>query len=111
MKPIVVAQDVLEIAKHYGLDPALLQAVVLSEGDILRAVQCSIPSITTRDEALYVTCRSAIHAMSDYIKAHGQEEFVTFWGQRWAPVGAKNDPTNLNSNWVTNVLKLWRRNQ
>ena len=27
------------------------------------------------------------------------EEF----GNRWAPVGAENDPTNLNKNWVKNV--------
>lgn len=25
------------------------------------------------------------------------------FASRWAPVGAKNDPTNLNANWVKNV--------
>ena len=28
-------------------------------------------------------------------------------GGRWAPVGASNDPTNLNSNWVKNVSRFY----
>ena len=33
-------------------------------------------------------------------------EFVEFLGGRWAPVGASNDPHNLNANWIPNV-KFW----
>lgn len=29
-------------------------------------------------------------------------------GAKWAPSGAANDPTNLNSNWVRNVRKFYR---
>lgn len=29
---------------------------------------------------------------------------------RWAPVGAKNDPTNLNKNWPGNVRDKLRKN-
>ena len=44
-----IEPDVL-VARGVGLDPALLQAVVNAEGDIVRAVQCSLPSVTTREE-------------------------------------------------------------
>jgi hypothetical protein len=73
-------------------------------------VQCSLPSVTTREDALCVTASSAVHAMCDWIKAGGPERkqsFVAFWAARWAPAGAKNDPSNLNANWARNVQQLW----
>lgn len=105
--------DVAATAKHFGLDPKLLQAVVLAEGTredtqaIVRAVQCSIPSVKTRQEALEITARSAIHAMGDFLKLHTPTLFVDFWADRWAPVGAKNDPTALNKNWPDNLKNGW----
>jgi hypothetical protein len=33
----------------------------------------------------------------------GTPRFVDFMQQRWAPIGAKNDPKNLNQNWAPNV--------
>ncbi len=99
--------DVHRIARQFGVDERLIQAVVIAEGDILKAVRCSIPSTDSREEAITVLCRSAAHALSDYVKAQCGPEFVAFWGQRWAPQGAKNDPTNLNQNWPVNVTRLW----
>ena len=57
---LTIERDVRGIARRFGLDPALLQAVVNAEGDIVRAVRCSLPSVTTREEALCVTARSAV---------------------------------------------------
>ena len=34
------------------------------------------------------------------------DTFIEFMGKRWAPVGAKNDPTNLNKNWHKNVTSF-----
>ena len=104
---MTIDADVKRIAREFGVDAALIQAVVIAEGDILRAVQCSLPTIATREEALRVTCRSAAHALSDYVKANAGPAFVAFWGNRWAPVGAANDPVNLNKNWPKNVRKGW----
>lgn len=103
-----IDDDVAMVSKRFGVDPALIQAVVNAEGNIVKAVQCSIPSVNTRAAALDVTCRSAAHALSDYVKATNAAGFVSFWAERWAPPGALNDPTHLNANWPTNVLKLWR---
>ena len=102
--------DVLCVAREFGLDPQLLQAVVQAEGDIVGAVRQSIPDVRTRYEALRITARSAVHAMVDWIKSGGaerQDAFVAFWARRWAPVGATNDPKNLNANWESNVDRLW----
>ena len=99
--------DVLRIAKRFGVDAKLIQAVVTAEGDIFKAVKCSVPTVRDREQALEITCRSAAHAMSDYIKAHSGPQFVKFWGARWAPVGAENDPQGLNQHWTGNVIRLW----
>lgn len=99
--------DVITTAHQFGVDPHLIQAVVDSEGDIVKAVRCSVPSVTGRPQALEITCRSAAHALSDYVKTTHAADFVHFWQQRWAPVGASNDPTHLNANWARNVLALW----
>lgn len=87
----------------------LVQAVVTAEGNILRAVQCSLPTIQTRNDAIKVVCRSAIHAMADFLAADEARTaaFVAFWAARWAPTGAANDPTGLNANWAPNVERLW----
>ena len=100
--------DVQDIAKHYGVDANLIQAVVAAEGDILKAVQCALPKTKTREEAIGITCRSAAHALSDFVKARSDAAFVAFWADRWAPRGAANDPHHLNANWPKNVLRLWR---
>lgn len=114
---MVIDLDVHTTAARFGLDPALVQAVIVAEGNIVRAVACSIPSIMEKPEAdrrqfaIEVVCRSAVHAMSDYLKAPGAgraEGFVHFWANRWAPPGASNDPRHLNENWPGNVLAAWK---
>ena len=105
---MTIDPDVRGKAAHYGLDPRLVQAVVNAEGNIVRAVQCSIPSVTTREQALDVLCRSCIHALRDFVHTSGLDKaFVGFWGARWAPIGAENDPKGLNKNWPGHVVKLW----
>ena len=105
---MTIDPDVQAIAHQFGIDAALIQAVVNAEGNIVRAVQISVPSVKDRAAALDVVCRSAVHAMSDYVKVNHHDEFVKFWGARWAPIGAANDPTNLNANWAGNVMAGWK---
>lgn len=68
---MTIQADVRSVATHFGVDPALLQAVVNAEGNILRAVQVSLPTVQTRDKALEVTCRSMVHALRDYVANQG----------------------------------------
>lgn len=37
------------------------------------------------------------------------KSFVTYTQKTYAPLGAKNDPTNLNSNWQKNTLFYYER--
>jgi hypothetical protein len=106
---MTIEMDVRNVAADFGIDAALIQAVVNAEGNIVKAVQCSIPSVTTREQALRVLCRSAVHAMSDWVRNDParREAYVQFFGARWAPVGVANDPKGLNANWVPNVTDLW----
>ena len=39
----------------------------------------------------------------------GYEDFIDFLGDRYAPVGADNDPGGLNSNWERNVRFFYRQ--
>lgn len=107
---LVIDPDVRGIAASFNLDPQLVQAVVNAEGGgtaIIRAVQCSIPSVTTREQAIRVVCRSAVHALYDYARTTDPAAFVQLWASRWAPLGAKNDPNALNRFWPKNVLTIW----
>lgn len=105
---MTIDRDVLITTDRFGLDPREIQAVVNAEGDILKAVRCSLPKTKDRQAALEITCRSCVHAKRDFIVAYGfAETFVEFWGHRWAPVGAANDPRGLNANWIRNVTKGW----
>lgn len=121
MAPLKIDLDVAAAASKFNLDPALIQAVVNAEGNILKAVQCSVPTVKTREEALKVLCRSAVGALVRFVKDEAavvvvaggthklDEAFINHWAKRWAPQGAKNDPTNLNKHWPKNVLKFWRQ--
>jgi len=41
-----------------------------------------------------------IHAKKNW---DGKGDFIEFLGSRYCPIGAKNDPTGLNKNWIKNV--------
>ena len=36
-----------------------------------------------------------------------RQAFIVFWARRWAPLGAANDPKNLNQYWQSNVIRFW----
>ena len=104
---MTIDPDVARVAAEFNLDPALVQAVVKAEGNIVRAVQCSVPTIETREQAIRITCRTIVHRLWQFAKEQQPSAFVAYMGASWAPVGAKNDPQGLNKNWVPNVTRLW----
>jgi hypothetical protein len=110
----MIDPDTRRIAKRFAGSspsfPKLIAAVEKAEGNIVKAVECSMtldPARDKREQALDITCRSAVHAMSDFIREHHAEEYVQYWAKRWAPVGAANDPTGLNRNWPINTVRFW----
>lgn len=106
---MAIDADIRTICETYSTVPSfvqLIQAIVTAEGNILKAVQCSEPTVSTREQAIQVVCRSVIHRMSDYL-LKTPEAFAEYMGSFWAPLHAANDPTDLNKNWAPNVAKLW----
>ena len=40
---------------------------------------------------------------------NGQGSFIVFMSKSYCPIGAANDPTGLNKNWVKNVTYYYER--
>jgi hypothetical protein len=60
---------------------------------------------TTPRQACINTIR---HAKRDW---NHKTDFISFLGSRYCPVGAKNDPKNLNKNWIKNVSYYYYNNK
>ena len=104
---MTIDKDVALVAEFFGEDPRLVQAIVKAEGNIVRAVQCSMPTVQTRDKALEVTCRTLNHKRRDFLAAGCPGgDFLAYFASKWAPRGATNDPHDLNANWLPNVRAL-----
>jgi hypothetical protein len=61
---------------------------------------------TTPKQACVNTVR---HALKDYKGPTKFDPFLEFLAARYAPIGAKNDPKNLNKNWVKNVSFFYKK--
>lgn len=44
-----------------------------------------------------------MHRYHDWLKAGSKGDFIESLSKTYAPIGASNDPTGLNKNWVKNV--------
>jgi hypothetical protein len=47
--------------------------------------------------------RTVKNAYRKWHKAGNPGDFLAFLADQYAPIGAENDPKNLNSNWLRNV--------
>jgi len=92
-----IDSDVRYVTGFFGLDPLILQAVVLAEGDILETVRRRYRDahIETREEALKVAARCGVRAICDWIRIGGPGEddrlgaIVDQWAKAWTyPGGA-----------------------
>jgi hypothetical protein len=110
--------DLRRVADRWGLDPRLIAAVQTAEGGtrahLIKAVKCSVltgwdglTDALAYERALEITCRSATHRLSDYVRMTDPKGFVDYFASKWAPQGVANDPHHLNVNWPVNVLRAW----
>ena len=85
---------------------AIADAIYLAEGGAKTnhpyGILAHYKTTTPRQACL----NTIAHAKRDW---NGKGDFIEFLGSRYCPVGAKNDPTNLNKNWVKNVKRLLER--
>lgn len=61
---------------------------------------------TTPRQACINTIKSGIKRYKTY---KGKDDFIVFLSKTYCPIGAKNDPTGLNKNWVKNVKFYYNR--
>ena len=64
--------------------------------------------VTTPRQACINTINSALKRFK---KQDKETDFIKFLGKTYCPIGAKNDPTGLNKNWVKNVKFYYERNK
>ena len=50
-----------------------------------------------------IAANSVVNNIARWEAAGSPGKFIDFMQRRWAPIGAKNDPKNLNKNWAGNV--------
>jgi hypothetical protein len=112
------AAMITQIASEYGVDPRFVGAIRKSEnGRSGREFGVLTPGVNTYKTQLDVTCKTIRTLLLTYTvnpfvvgksvlgfrRLMYSPQFIAKFAARWAPIGAKNDPKNLNSNWVRNV--------
>jgi len=73
-------------------------------------VSIKIKGNTQAERELYARkiCLNTIrNNIARWERAGKTNDFISFLGARYAPVGAANDPNGLNSNWIRNVRRFY----
>jgi len=69
--------------------------------------------VKAKDTDLKTQCEYACETIKNnfqrFKKQKSEQDFIAFLGKRYAPIGAENDPDNLNQNWVHNVRWFYER--
>jgi len=116
---------ILAIAARRGVDPAAIAALRIAENGragrefgVLSIATGGDPSKPPTDpgSTFYAQCDAACSSLAAQVSrqlaagvnpldATGRltYDFWQTWARRWAPVGAANDPTGLNKNWLANA--------
>lgn len=90
----------------------LLDAIRAAEGVPtygLRARSALRPGET--EEGARAEASALVGAIYDaWVEGGGQGDFLLYLRDRWAPIGARNDPNGLNAYWLGNVRSYLERN-
>lgn len=106
-----------DAGKAYGIDPALLAAISMHEtgNGNSRAVQVKHnPAGIMGKDGLktYPSLKDGIFDMARNLRKNYIDEGITSIadiGAKYAPIGADNDPGNLNSYWVKGVQSYYNQ--
>jgi|WetSurSiteA1Bulk_404760.scaffolds.fasta_scaffold04773_2 hypothetical protein len=115
------AELITQAASEYGIDPRFIGAIRKAEnGKPGKEFGVLLAGVNTYKSQLDVTCKTIRTLLLTYTvnpfvagkcalgfrRLVYSPQFIAKFASRWAPIGAKNDPQNLNSNWVRNVT-VW----
>ena len=98
-----------------GIDPALIASIAMHETgngtSNLAKNQNNVGGITDGSGGFqsYSSLADGIEAVGDLLKSYADSGKTTIAQiqKSWAPVGAGNDPTGLNNNWVNGVSTFY----
>lgn len=95
-----------EIVAGYSVE-RLADAIYLAEGGAKTRHPYGILTkykTTTPRQACINTIR---HKYRDWVELGSHGDFLAYLQGRYCPIGAANDPTGLNKNWLSNVKQIY----
>lgn len=105
-----------QAGQKYGIDPALLAAIAIHEtgngSSNAAKTKNNVGGMMRRSGGLmeFNSIEEGIDAMASNLKRLYFDQGLNTIEQiqkKYAPVGAANDPTGLNKNWVNGVTKYY----
>lgn len=97
--------------RKYRVDPRLLVAIAGSESSFGKYTSGRYNPFGWGPGIDFDSWRDAIYSVAKGLRkgylSEGRKTIPKI-GEKWAPIGAGNDPTDLNSNWVKNVTAFYK---
>lgn len=104
--------EFINAGRRYGVDPYLLVAISGAESSYGKHINGSYNPFGWGPGIHFNSWGQAINAVASGLKKgyydQGRKTIAAI-GAKWAPIGASNDPTGLNNNWVKNVSSLYKQ--
>jgi len=104
---IMIKMGEPEKIDYYSVDnDIIVNAIYKAEGGKKTKYPYGIVSIDTKGDEEYARkiCYNTVRNNKVRFKNQTKyKDYIEFLGSRYCPIGASNDPNNLNKNWVTNV--------
>ena len=98
---------ILAFAEQEWTDEEICEAIFWSEGGYDTRYPYGIKSVSCKGiKGCKIVCLRTIRSNRKRYADYGHKDYgsyLEFLASRYAPIGASNDPTNLNKNWLTNV--------
>jgi len=109
--PINAGEDVIQIAldnnvpqSHHRDFGMLLRAIHKAENGPTRQFGVIHPSANTLEKQARWCAATCWKNYQRWLATDQQKPYLVFLRDRYAPLGADNDPSNLNENWLKNVV-------
>ena len=92
-------------------DSQIADAIYLAEGGEKAKKPFGILSVPCNgyDECRKICLNTIRNNRARFLKQDVYSDYLEFLASRYAPVGAGNDPKNLNINWLKNVRSILER--